>query len=452
MDLPLPTGLPGRQGITEGAVGDNIYRRNVEAFGHQLDQGLERPPIRLPEYTTLVPGLLSTTRHIGALDGSDQQLFAHIANPQFGVGIWATLYCEIDARHPDQETYRDGPVSAGAWSEDELLDYHLTMTLPNREVTRQWQNDLFAVRQVLSHTRPTDPPLFSATSGQPNVRGEAARERATGEWLALQAAVTHQLAPGDLLLRDGRFGCQVEMAAHWVDALGRRAARNRVRAVAVVKSGLLYQLVYPAVEAIAARTERPFYFVVPAGMIEEAYANEKQPLRKTLMLGGRDNYDLAGIGALWTVFCPDPHDFRTFVIIEFNLYDLWRYRDLARTPETLREWHARLLRQDGFIDRPPQSHGAHIHVTDLLMHPEHDLVELVEPTLKEILWLCEQELAHFGYPNLLGIAHRDVVLTKRKVEHLRRRYREILADSDRILRELVDQDFLEMPHKSHNIN
>ncbi len=93
----------------------------------------------------------------------------------------------------------------------------------------------------------------------------------------------------------------------------------------------------------------------------------------------------------------------------------------------------------------------HIHTTDLLVH-NADLEQLVEPTLSEILWLCEKEIGHFGYPNLLGIAHRDVVLTKKKVDLLRKRYMEILAHSDIVLSDLVSNDFLETPHKLHNIS
>jgi hypothetical protein len=191
----------------------------------------------------------------------------------------------------------------------------------------------------------------------------------------------------------------------------------------------------------------PFWFVVPPELIEHAYANETY-IRKTLMLGGRDHYDLAGIGALWTAFCPDPRNFRTFVVVEFNVYDLWYYHDLAREPLTLREWQTRIEDRSSAVT---SRGGQHVKVTDLKVHTERDLGELVQPTLSELLWLCEQEVAHFGYPNLLGIAHRDVVLTKRKVDHLRRRYREILSHSDRILQELTDQDFIETPHKLHNI-
>lgn len=166
------------------------------------------------------------------------------------------------------------------------------------------------------------------------------------------------------------------------------------------------------------------------------------------MLGGRDHTDLAGIGALWTVFCPDPQDVSTFVIVEFNLYDLYYYRDLAREPMDVRAWH--LDKLGGAAHRTPQG-IPHVWVTDLKIHPEHDLERLVEPTLAELLWLCEREVGHFGYPNLLGLAHRDVVLTRQKAALLRQRYREILSWSDAILRDLTPNDFPESPHKLHNI-
>jgi len=419
-----------------------------------LERGLQRPIVALPEHHTIQARLGSQTRHVGALDGSDQQLFAYVAHPDYGVGIWGRLYTEIDVQQGGAETYRDGPISAGAWSAEELLMYHHTITLPDRQTTMRWRNDLHAIRQVLSNTRVTDPPIFSKLPERIAVRAEAARERATGEWLALGAAVIHQLAPDDLLLKDGRFNCQMEMSASWVDQLGRRAARNGVRLVAVVKSGMLYQEVYPIVQEIASITNRAFWFVVPATLIQDAYANDKYPERKTLMLGGRDEKDLAGIGALWTAFCPDPANFRTFAIIEFNLYNLHHYRALARTPLSLRQWHTEIIGGQSQHSQSGQVKGRvipRVEVTDVAIHADHDMSQLVEPTLAELLWLCEQEVAHFGYPNLLGLAHRDVVLTKRKVDQLRKRFREILADSDRILDELVDQQFIETPHKFHNI-
>jgi hypothetical protein len=87
----------------------------------------------------------------------------------------------------------------------------------------------------------------------------------------------------------------------------------------------------------------------------------------------------------------------------------------------------------------------------LKIHEERDFEDLVEPTMSEILWLCEREIGRFGYPNLLGIAHHDVVLTRKKIELLRMRYKELLVDSDKILDGLIGKDFIETPHKLHNI-
>ena len=71
--------------------------------------------------------------------------------------------------------------------------------------------------------------------------------------------------------------------------------------------------------------------------------------------------------------------------------------------------------------------------------------------MKEILWLCEQEIAHFGYPNLLGLAHREVVLTEEKVKRLRKIYREVLCESEMILHELVDETLNFEIHKLKHI-
>ena len=427
----------------------DIYRQNVEAFRSELEEGLLRPVVPTPAYRTVEPRLLSSTSHVGALDGSDQQMFAVETNPEWGVGVWTTLYVEHAVHASTHEVHREGP-SSHLWSDEELLFYHLTINLPNPDMNRQFRNDYHTIRQVLSSARATEPPILKIQR-QPRVEGireEAARERATGEWISLHSVLIRHLPPRSLLLKDGRFNCQIEQSASWVDQMGRKAARNNVRVVAVVKSGALYAHLSPLIQTIARSTNRPFYFSVPSPLIEASYQNETYPVRKTLMVGGKDHTDLAGIGTLWTAFCPDPANFKTFVILEFNLYDLYHYKALAREPRTLRSWHVHHL--GGETPHETETGIKHIHTTDLQVH-ESDFEHLVEPTLSEILWLCEQEIGRFGYPNLLGIAHHDVVLTQKKVALLRKRYMEILAHSDIILSDLVGNEFVETPHKLHNI-
>jgi hypothetical protein len=316
-----------------------------EALRLELEEGLDQPIVSIPSYRTIHSRILPSTHHVGALDGSDQQMFAVKANQELGIGVWARLYVEYDLQQPESEIYRDGPPSSGPWSDNDLLFYHLTINLPNREKNRHFRNDYYAIKQILSSARATEPPLLKVGKAprSEGVREEAAKERATGEWLALRSAIVHQLAPHDLFLKDGRFNCQIEQAASWVDQTGRIAARNCVRTVAVVKAGAIYERVFHIVQAIAKQTVRAFYFPLPQELIEDSYYNEIYPTRKTLMVGGKDHTDLAGIGALWVAFCPDPHDFTSFVILEFNLYDLYFYKELARTPMTLREWHREIL-------------------------------------------------------------------------------------------------------------
>lgn len=423
---------------------------NIEATGRVIEAGLGRRTGVVPPYRTLAPLLRGSTTAIGALDGSDQQLYALLSDIDKGIGVWATAYCEIDPHDPDTTKgyYRDGPASAGPWSPEEFLSYHLTFALPDRDINRRLFNDVYTTRQMLSNTRPSVPPIFNPAMQPEGARREAAKQRATGEWLALRSAVIQQAPDGALILKDGRLNSQIEQAAHWVDQTGRMARRNAVRTVGIVKGGALYQAMNSTVEAIAAGTDRPFYFTIPPELTLEAYEIEYRPVRKTLMIGGKDHTDLGGIGALWTVFCPDPARWRSFVIVEFNLYDLYHYRDLAREPLTLRQWQAAHFPYS--VHRTPKG-IEHVYVTDLAVDEEHDVGELVEGTLAEILWLCEQEIARFGYPNLLGAAHHDVALTTRKVKLLRQRFEEIWAQSDRLLQELVPNEFVEAPHKLHNI-
>lgn len=195
------------------------------------------------------------------------------------------------------------------------------------------------------------------------------------------------------------------------------------------------------------KTDRAFYFIIPPEIIVESYANDKYD-RKTLMVGGKDHTDLAGIGALWTAFCPDPKNFTTFVILEFNLYNLYHYKALAYEPKTLLKWQQEMLK--GAVRLTEDKKSPHVYVIDLLID-QKDIEDLVQPTLSELIWLCEQEVARFGYPNLLGIAHHEVILTTEKVNLLRQKYREAFAASNKILSELFDNPLDTTSHKLHNI-
>ncbi|ACK70313.1 hypothetical protein PCC7424_1881 [Gloeothece citriformis PCC 7424] len=429
---------------------DKDSLRNIVGYAKRIEKGLKKPDIKLPTYRTVKPKIRPSTQRIGALDGSDQQIFSVRGLDELGVAAWATLYIEADLNKPHDPPYRSGPASSGPWTKEELIYFHLTIELHDEEANRKLRNDYYSWRQILTNSRPTVPPIFKENQERKikPVRVQAAIERATGEWLALQKAITRHLPPQSLILTDGRFNCQLEMAASFVDQLGRRAERNQIRAVAVVKAGLLYDKVSDYVYEIATeKTNKPFYFLIPHELIEECYGkNEKNPVRKTLMVGGKDHTDLAGIGSLWVVFCPDPSNYQCFVILEFNLYNLAHYKALAWQPIDFRQWHTQKL------GGASHSHDQ-IWVTDLRIDEEQDLGDLVEPTIEEILWLCESEIRHFGYPNLLGIAHKEVVLNTQRVKLLRDRYMEVFAHSNEILRKLVGDDYIkETPHKIHNID
>src|SRR5579859_5950215 len=161
----------------------DVHKHNVEALRQELEEGLYREPVEDVAYRTIEARLLPSTRHVGALDGSDQQMFAAESDPEWGVGVWTRLYVEYDLQQQKDEIYRDGPTS-GPWSDDDLLFYHLTINLPNPEKNRQFRNDYHAIRQVLSSARATEPPILKVgkLSKPEGVRQEAAKERATGEW------------------------------------------------------------------------------------------------------------------------------------------------------------------------------------------------------------------------------------------------------------------------------
>ncbi|GCE15087.1 hypothetical protein [Tengunoibacter tsumagoiensis] len=425
------------------------YKDFNKIFAKRLEEGFDDEVSEkdVPHYRTVHPKLMHSTHHVGALDGSDQQLFALEGNPDAGLAIWATLYIEYALSHPHEELYREGPGSE-PWAAHDVHYYQLAVKYGKYQddKNRGLRNDYYAIRQILSSARATEPPLYEIEKNPRNftVREEAALARANEEWRALRRSYTYQLAPHDLLLRDGRFNCQLEQAASSVDQSGREASIAQVRAIAVVKSGDMYGYLYPCIQYISRKTTSAFYFRIPKHMIEQCYQNEVYKRRKTLMLGGRDHTDLAGIGAAWVAFCPDPYKPETFVILEFNLYDLFYYKKLAKQAIILHDW------QQNYLTGP--THHGDVYVTDILIHEEYDVENLIEPAVQEILWLCDQEVGRFNYPNLLGTAHHDVVLTQKKAKFLRPHYyEEIMNDSNILLERLISFNFVEDPHKIHNI-
>ena len=355
----------------------DIKDQHLDSIRKNVEAGMKQPlPAQIPEYKTITASLRTSTNNVAALDGTDQNLFSLKYNPDQGIAVWAVLYVEAAIKEQNSPIYREGAL--GTWFTEDLFYYHLTLHLPNQEQNRRFRNDFHATRQTLSASRPTEPPIFKPKGPKfSGVRTIAAVERANGEWQSLRAAITHQLAPGDLILKDGRFGCQIEQSASWVDQMGRDAARNNVRCVAIVKSGTLYNRLIHIIREISRRTQCPFYFIIPPKIIEDSYANDNYPDRKTLMVGGKDHTDLAGIGGLWTAFCPDPINYETFVIVEFNLYDMHHYSSLAELPQSLRKWHIEKL--NGKY-RPTKSGKQRIHVYHLAIDWDKDISLLVEPT------------------------------------------------------------------------
>lgn len=122
---------------------------------------------------------------------------------------------------------------------------------------------------------------------------------------------------------------------------------------------------------------------------------------------------------------------------------------MATEPKTLLQWQ--LEKFPNSAHRTNAQQVPYVYVTDLLIDYDRDIANLVEPTIQELLWLCECEIARFGYPNLLGIAHHDVILTKEKVRLLRQKYKEIFAQSNTLLSELIDSPLDATAHKLHNI-
>lgn len=170
----------------------NLEDRHMEAILNNVEAGMQRSlPEKLPEYRTVEARLNPNTTYIAALDGTDQQIFYLPYDRNRGIAAWGVLYVECDPKNP-QAIHRDGP-NGGSFITEDLFYYHLTMDLPDNEQNKRFRNDFYAIRQALSSTRPTEPPLLNPDfDPKKGARQIAAVERATGEWIAFRSAITHQ--------------------------------------------------------------------------------------------------------------------------------------------------------------------------------------------------------------------------------------------------------------------
>lgn len=243
------------------------------------------------------------------------------------------------------------------------------------------------------------------------VRMVAARHRETTERKAIRTSLFQSELDYELLLKDGRHSSQ-NVSPRYSDDVGRRAIERKVRYVGVVKQGtLLWTILFPYHTQLFQKKGGAYWAIIAPSLILQAYSST-QADNKTLRLGASENQSLGGIGGAWILY---GNSYRSFYILEFNIYDLIEFKALVKTGMPLDIYMKRKYGRDKTY--VAAKYDQEIFGTQRLI-TQQDLEELVIPTISEIHYLTQISQLSPGYPIVLADAHHRCKITSERKKRL----------------------------------
>ena len=286
----------------------------------------------------------------------------------------------------------------------EDLEIAVVYNIPLPEFQRRQYLSDYQARPFIQLPSTRSPYNLAEQLPEYKVRLAAARYRETTERKAVRTALFQSRTSFDLLLKDGRLSSQ-NVSPRYTEDIGRRAVERGVRYVGVVKKGTsLWAALHPYHRELFKHHQDSYWAWISPEIITRTYCRTQADV-KTLHLGGRENLCLGGIGGAWIIYGNSPN---TFYILEFNLYNLARYRPLVMlgnqwtgTPaeefnqQTL-GWHATYVAEK---DENGEYSGTQTQLTD------QDFETLIIPTVREIDYLARVSPRSVGYPLPLADAH-----------------------------------------------
>lgn len=217
--------------------------------------------------------------------------------------------------------------------------------------------------------------------------------------------------PGLVFMKDGRLNAQHFPGPRAYDLLYRRMAARLVRGIGIAKSGKVLEVVRPYARAIRKQVGySPFAILISKEHLEAAHPGprSKPDLRKTLRHGS-SGQAVGGVGAVRFALSISGEE---LCLVEFNLYDLERFRPLIASGHTLEQWAQEVFGQGKRT----------IHSWDILgFVTERDWEQLFMPTLEEIVYAAYTDTEIGLYPRALANVHNRVKLRRADVESTRRR-------------------------------
>jgi hypothetical protein len=354
--------------------------------------------------------------YIGGIDSSDNLL---LNIPQHPGAAIAGYSFSLVVTNPDGDKLFQRKRLAEFEDMDSLeeLEIALVYNVPGRQAQRKLRIAEYQLRTLLPLPRTASPYRVEEKLPELKVRLLAARQREMTERQAIMTAL-HQreiisgVSRMDLLLKDGRLSSQ-NVQPRFMDEVGRTAVERGVRLLGVIKQGSsLWSQAYPYHRELYRINQGPYWAIVPPRLLWDTY-DQEQYEPKTLMLGSQENRSLGGIGGLWVMYGSTA---KSFHILEFNVYDLERYRPLVEnsTPLSLYNSHIRGWSKGTFVVemfRENEFRGTQLDVSD------KDFSELIAPTVNELHYLTENSRS-LGYPSVLADAHYECKITSERKSRL----------------------------------
>jgi hypothetical protein len=340
-------------------------------------------PNSLPPYITL--GAKRLERSAVALDSSDQSVLTF--DSITGVAAYRSGLVQVSP---------DNIVVRRAIGEVRTVVVH--PTAPEEPRLR-----LKLAREQLQRLQTGYRPFYSSLKNPPALippRLVAAGGRVIEDYRTIHLFLNSVYTPvTGLFMLDGRLNAQAFPGPQAIDQLFRLMTMRGVRGVGVAKSGLLLDVVRPLAKAIRRQVgRRPFCFPILVEHLKGAYRGQQVTSSPKTIRHGSSSQALGGVGAVRLILsiCADH-----LCLVEFNLYDLERFRLLVYAGMRLEEWGQKTL---GSQRRALYSWHLLPFVTD------RDWEDLFIPTLEELVY-CSYTDTEIGLcPRALADVHNRVKL------------------------------------------
>ncbi len=214
--------------------------------------------------------------------------------------------------------------------------------------------------------------------------------------------------PGLIFMRDGRLNAHKFPGPPAYDRLYRLAAARGVRVVGLAKTAHLLEILRPYARAVRRQVgDRPFAIPIVREQLALAHPGSDSAFLKTLRHGA-SNQAYGGAGAVRFALSISGDELG---LVEFNLYDLNRFRPLVHSGQSLAAWAEQSF---GRSKRTVFSWDILRFVT------ARDWTELFIPTLESLVYTAYAGDELGLYPRALGEAHNRVKLRWRDLEEIRR--------------------------------